>query len=160
MQNLLVKVNLIRIGLLLHPAARASRATRSGSILLAVGTSVHRCRDANLFRLERRLVGLQHNLRILALVGGVNHKVIVVASSHHVLRVTRKDDFELVKDAVVLVRVAQTRPEVFMDRNGLDGLSFHVDIPHLHRQIVSRYNIPAIIREADIGNGGNDFGEE
>lgn len=160
MQNLLVKVDLIGIGLLLHTTARASRASRSGTILLSVGSAVHRCRHANLLRLEGRLVRLQHNLRVLLLIRGVDHEVVVVASRHHVLRVTRKDDFEFIKDAVVLVCVAETRPQVFVDRDSLDGLSFHVDIPHLDGQVVSGDDIPAIVGEANVGNGGNDFGEE
>ena len=159
-KDLLVEINLIRIGLLPHPAARTNRATRSGAVLLPVGAPVHGRGHANLLRLERRLVGLQHNLGVLVLVGGVDHEVVVVASGHDVLRITREDDLEFIEDTVVFVCVAQTRPEVFVDRNGLHGLPLHVDIPNLNRQVISGNNVSTVIREANIGDRRNDFGEE
>lgn len=106
-KDLLVEINLIRIGFLLHPATWTSRATRSGTVLLSVGSLVHRCRYADLLCLEGRLVGLQHNLGVLARFGGVNHEVVVVAACHDILRITREDDFEFVENTVVFVGVAQ-----------------------------------------------------
>lgn len=159
-KDFLVEINLIRIGFLPHPAARTNRAARSGAVLLPIGAPVHGCGHANLLRFERRLVGLQHNLGVLVLVSGVDHEVVVVASGHDVLRVAREDNLEFIEDTVVFVRVAETRPEMFVDRNGLHGLPLHVDIPDLNRQIISGNDVSTVIREADIGDRGNDFGEE
>jgi len=47
-----------------------------------------------------------------------------------------------------------------VDRDGLDGLAFHVDIPDLHCEVVAREDVPAIVAEAYVGDGGDDLGEE
>lgn len=47
-----------------------------------------------------------------------------------------------------------------MDGDGLDGLLFHVDVPDFDGEIVAGEDVAAIIGEADIGDGGYDFGEE
>lgn len=159
-QDLLIEVDLIRIGLLLHAATRPGRAGGSGAALLPVGTLVHRGRHADLLRLERRLVRLQDNLRLLAGVGRVDHKVIIVASGHDILCIAREDNLELIKDAVVFVRVTQARAQMFVDGNGLHGLPLHVDIPDLHRQVVSGHDVPAVMGESHVGDGGDDFGKE
>ena len=109
-KDLLIEINLVRIGFFLHPATWTSRATRPGTILLSVGPLVHRCRYADLLCLESRLVGLQHNLGVLARFGGVNHEVVVVTACHDILCITREDNFEFVKDTIVLVGVTQSWP--------------------------------------------------
>lgn len=159
-QDLLVEVDLVRIGLLLHAAAGAGRAARARAVLLSVGVLVHRRRHAHLLRLEGRLVRLEHDLRVLALVRGVDHKVVVVAAGHDILGIAREDHLEFVEDAVVLVRVAQARSQVFVDGDGLDGLSLHVDIPDLDRQVIPRHDVSAVVGESDVGDGGDDFGKE
>jgi hypothetical protein len=46
--------------------------------------------------------------------------------------------FKLVKDAIILVQVAQLLTEVFVDVDCLDWLVLHGDIPNLEREVVSR----------------------
>lgn len=136
-QDLLIEIDLVRIGLLLHPATGTGRAVRPRTGLLAVAPSIHRRRHPDLLRLERRLVRLQHGLRVPTRLGRVYHEVVVVTSGHDVLRITREDHLELIEDAIVLVRVTQARPQVFVDGDRLDRLPFHVDIPYLHGEVVS-----------------------
>jgi hypothetical protein len=153
-QYLLVKVNLVCIRLFSHPLASTngtrSWAASSGSSLLATRSSwtrrrVHRSRYAHFLRLECRLVRLQHDLGILLGVGWVDHEVVIVRSSHDVLRVTRKDDLKFIEDAVVLVSVAKSWSEVFVDRYGLDRLSLHVYVPDLDGEVVARKYVPTIV---------------
>ena len=111
MQNLLVEVNLIRVRLLAHALRAARRAIRSAPLLpilagARTGGVVHRRWNTDFLRLESALVGLQHDLGVLAFFGGVDHKVVVVGAGHDVLGVAGEDDLELVEDAVVFVRVA------------------------------------------------------
>lgn len=158
-QDLLVEVDLIRIGFLLHATAGAGRAAGSRTGLLSV-TLAHRRRYTNLLCLECRLVCLEHNLRILFFLCGVDHEVVVVAAGHNVLRVAREDHLELVEDAIVLVRIAEARAQVLVDGDGLDWLAFHVDIPNLHCQIVPGHNVPPVVGESHVGDGGDNLGEE
>lgn len=144
-QDLLVKVDLIRVGLLLHAPAHANGAACSGPILLSIRTLVHRRWDANLLRLESRLICLQYDLRLLARVGGVDHEVVVVTSSHHVLCVARENNLELVENAVILICVTQTRSQVLVDGDRFDGLLFHVDIPDLNSQVIPRHNVATVV---------------
>jgi hypothetical protein len=144
MQNLLVEVDLVCVRLLAHSLSGTHCASRwavgsATRLLVARRTRrrVHWRWDANLLGLEGRLVRLQNNFGVLLRVRGVDHEVVVVAASHDILGVARKDDFELVEDAVILVRIAESRSKVLVNRNGLDGSAFHVDVPYLDCQIVS-----------------------
>lgn len=47
-----------------------------------------------------------------------------------------------------------------MDRNGLDWLSLHVDVPDLDGKIVAGENVTTVMGKANVGDGGDDFGEE
>lgn len=142
-KNLLVEIDLISISLFPHPTTLASAspswaASSRATLLSPVRTC---CIDgsghSHFLGFEGRFVGLKNDLGFLLRVGGVNHEVVVVASCHDIATVSTEDDFKLIKDAVVLVGVAQTRAQMFMNGNSLDGLPFHVDIPYLDRQIVS-----------------------
>ena len=44
--------------------------------------------------------------------------------------------------------------------NGLDRLALHVDVPDLDGQVVAGKDIATIVREADVGYGGDNFREE
>ena len=55
------------------------------------------------------------------------------------------DYLKLVEDAVVFIEAAELGPEVLVDGESLDRLGLHVQVPHLHRQIV-----PARIRVGEI----------
>lgn len=89
MQNLLVEVNLIGVGLLAH-ALRATGWRAGPATLLAVltGTGVHGRGDADLLCLEGALVSLQHDLGVLIRVAGVDHEVVVIRACHDILRVS------------------------------------------------------------------------
>ena len=49
---------------------------------------------------------------------------------------------------------------MFVDGNGFDRLALHVDVPDLDGEVVAGEDVAAIVGEADVGNGGDDFGEE
>jgi hypothetical protein len=143
-QDLLVEVDLVGIGLLLHPTAGTGGAARSRASLLSIAL-VHGRWYANLLRLEGRLVRLQHNLRLLLLVCRVDHEVIVITAGHDVLGITGEHHLELVENAVVLIRIAQAGPQMLVDRNRLDWLAFHVDIPNLHSQVIPGNDVAAVV---------------
>ena len=143
-QDLLVEVDLVGIGLLLHPTARTRGAARPRASLLSI-TLVHGRWYANLLRLEGRLVRLQHNLRLLLLVCRVDHKVVVITAGHDVLGITGEHNLELVENAVVLIRIAQAGAQMLVDRNRLDWLAFHVDIPNLHSQIIPGNDVATVV---------------
>ena len=108
-QDLLVKVNLVRIGFLAHPLRSSNRTARSGSLLTVLCASpsiVHWRWNTHLLRLERTLVSLEHNLCVFAFFRRVDHEIVVVRARHDILGIAREYNFELVEDAVVLVGVA------------------------------------------------------
>lgn len=155
MQNLLVEVNLVRIRLLTHPLACSRRAARTRPVLLTAISGrtcrrVDRSGNAHFLGLERRLVGLQYNLNFLLWIGWVDHEVIVVAASHDVLAIARKDNLKLVEDTVIFVGVAKPGPQMLVDRDRLDRLPLHVDVPDLHRQVISRENVSAVVRKPHV----------
>ena len=168
MQDLLVKINLVRIGLLPHTLGATSRggAVRptallaSDSVPSTLCTWVHRGRDADLLGFEGGLVGLQDDFGVVARLGGVDHEVVVVGACHDVPSVAGEGDFELVEDGVVLVRVAESGAEVLVDRDRLYRLLLHVDVPDLDGQVVAGKDVAAVRREANVGDGGDDFGKE
>jgi len=47
-----------------------------------------------------------------------------------------------------------------MDANGFDWFGFHVQVPNLEGQIVTRENVSAVATEFDVRNGRDDFGKE
>jgi hypothetical protein len=49
---------------------------------------------------------------------------------------------------------------VFVDWDCLYGLPLHVHIPDLDGEVVARENVAAIVGEANVGDRGDDFGEE
>jgi len=49
---------------------------------------------------------------------------------------------------------------MLMDGDCLYWLLVHVDIPDLDSQVVARQDVPAIVGEADVRDGGDDFREE
>lgn len=144
-QDLLIEIDLLRVRLLLHATARPSRAAGPGVALLSIGPLVHRRGNADLLRLESRLVRLQYNLRLLGGVCGVDHKIVVVASGHDIFSIAGEDHFKFIEDTVVLVRVAQTGPQMFVDRNRLHRLSLHVHVPNLHRQVVPGHDVATVV---------------
>lgn len=74
--------------------------------------------------------------------------------------VAREDDFELIEDAVVFVGVAEAWAEMFVDGDGFYGLTLHVDIPDFDSKVVTGEDVSTVMGEANIGDGGDDFGEE
>lgn len=60
---------------------------------------------------------------------------------------------ELVKDAVILIQIAQLPAQVIVDRDGLEGLRLHVDVPDLERQVVTRENVPPVTTEFHVRDG-------
>lgn len=139
-QNLLVKINLIGIGLLSHPPTDTCRTPGSRSTLFARIRRIDGIDgggDTNLLGFEGGLVGLKDNFRFFGWIGGINHEIIIVAPRHYILSITRKDHLKFVKYAVVLVCITQPRPKMLVYGDGLYGLSLHVDVPDFHGQIVA-----------------------
>lgn len=77
-QNLLVEVNSIGVGLLAHACTLAGWTVGSAVALLAVLGAVHGRGDADLLRLESALICLQNNFSVLAGLGRVDHEIVVV----------------------------------------------------------------------------------
>ena len=157
MQNLLVEVNLVRIGLLPHSLRRTrcpgSRTTSPRAPLLTcrrAGGRVDRGGNPDFLRLESGLVSLEHDFGFLLGVGWVDHEVVVVAAGHYVAAVAAEDDFEFIEDAVIFVCVTESRAEMLVDRDRLDRLAFHINVPDLDGEVVARENVAAIIGKADI----------
>jgi hypothetical protein len=44
--------------------------------------------------------------------------------------------------------------------NGLDRVAFHIDVPNLNCEVITRENVSTVVGKSDIGDGGDDFGEE
>jgi len=55
-----------------------------------------------------------------------------------VLSGSTESTFKLVKDAIILVQVAQLLTEMFVDIDRLDWFVLHSDIPNLECKVVSR----------------------
>lgn len=78
----------------------------------------------------------------------------------YVLSIAAEGALKLVKDAVVLVEVAQLVAEMIVDVDGLDGSALHVDVPDLQCEVVTRENVASILAELDIRDRRNNFREE
>ena len=76
------------------------------------------------------------------------------------LSIPTESTFELVEDAVVLVQIAQLRPQMIVDVDRLDRPRLHVDVPDSQREVIPGKNISTILGEFDVRDGGDDFGEE
>lgn len=74
--------------------------------------------------------------------------------------VTREDDFKFIENAIIFVGVAEAWAEVFVDGDGFYRLTLHVDIPDFDGKIVTGEDVATVMGEANIGDGGDDFGEE
>ncbi|KAI3479668.1 hypothetical protein L1887_58289 [Cichorium endivia] len=146
MQDLLVKVRIVEVDL----AWCAERAVGALVALLA------RARHA--LGLERRLVRLQHHVGAVVLVKHV--EVVVVAARQHLLAIGSPQRLELVKDAVVLVQVAQLGAQMVVDGDRLDRLVVHVDVPDLEREVVARQDVASVAAELDVGYAADDLAEE
>ena len=68
----------------------------------------------------------------------------------YVLIISAPNAFELVENAVIFVQVTKFASQMVMDRNGLYGSGFHVDIPDFQREIITRENIAAVMTELDV----------
>ena len=158
MQNLLVKVDLIGVGLLAHALSATSwRARPTALLAVLTGTGVHGRGNANLLCLEGALVCLQHDLGILVRVARVDHEVVVIRACHDILCVSGEGHLELVEDAVILVGVAESGSEVLVDGNCLDWLTLHVHVPDLDSEVITGKNVATIVTKANIRDGGDDL---
>jgi len=59
------------------------------------------------------------------------HIYIVKERKRHLLIITAPYTLKLIEDAIILIQIAQLATEMIVDRNSLDGLRFHVDVPDL-----------------------------
>lgn len=87
-------------------------------------------------------------------------EVVVVRACHEVLVVTAHNALELVKDAVVLVQVAQLGPQLVVYVDGLHRTIVHVDVPQFEGQIVAGENVSPVVAKLDVRDGLDDLGEE
>lgn len=165
-QDLLVEVDLVGIGFFPHSAALAGGAgggtsCSGASFFGSVGRgTVDGGGHADLFGFESGLIGLEYDFCFDLRIGGVDHEVVVVRAGHDIAAIAAEDHFEFVEDTVVLVGITQTWPKMFVDGYCLHRLSLHVDIPDLDGEVVAGEDVTTIVGEADIGDGGDDFGKE
>mmetsp|Transcript_68581 Transcript_68581/g.161220 ORF Transcript_68581/g.161220 Transcript_68581/m.161220 type:complete len:236 (+) Transcript_68581:111-818(+) len=139
MKALLVEVHLVRRNLIRPLATKRELALRRGLLLWVLG------------RLDAQVV-----LR----VAFVDMELVVVRSRDEARSIAVEVALEFVKNGVVLIEVAKARPKLFMDVDGLDGASLHVDVPELERHVISRQNVSTILRELDVRNGRDDLREK
>eukprot|EP01085_Mycamoeba_gemmipara_P000144 Mycagemm_TRINITY_DN9885_c0_g2::TRINITY_DN9885_c0_g2_i1::g.144::m.144 type:complete len:232 gc:universal TRINITY_DN9885_c0_g2_i1:1157-462(-) len=146
MEDLLAKVDGIRIDALGTGLGLAWFARSTGGCRLAPCA-----RLGELARLHERVV--------LALwVEQV--EVVVVRAGEKVRAVARQAALKLVKDAIVLVQIAELGAEVVVDGDHLHGLALHVHVPHLQRQVVARDDVASVAAKLDVRDRGDDLGEE
>mmetsp|Transcript_49167 Transcript_49167/g.159333 ORF Transcript_49167/g.159333 Transcript_49167/m.159333 type:complete len:295 (-) Transcript_49167:939-1823(-) len=93
-------------------------------------------------------------------VGGKEVEAVLVRAGEDVSRVVVEAALELVEYAVLLVEVAQLRPQVLVHRNRLERPRLYPHIPDAHAQVVARDDVAPVSREARGGNGGGDLREE
>jgi hypothetical protein len=70
--------------------------------------------------------------------------------AQYILVISAPYTFKLVENAVIFVEVTKFASQMVMDWNGLDRSGFHVDIPDLQREIVTRENISTVVTEFDV----------
>jgi len=85
---------------------------------------------------------------------------VVVASGHDLLIVAGPSAFELVEDAIVLVERAQFAAQILVNLVRFHRLVFHVDVPDFDGKVVARHEIASAVAELDVGDAGDDLGEE
>jgi hypothetical protein len=71
-------------------------------------------------------------------------------NKRYILVISAPYAFELVENAVIFVEVTKFASQMVMDWNGLDGPGFHVNIPDLQREIITRENIATVVTELDV----------
>lgn len=76
------------------------------------------------------------------------------------LSASTESALKLVKDAIILIQVTQLLLEVLVDVDLLDRLLLVPYIPDLQSQVISGEDVLTVLGEFDIGDGGDDFGEE
>ena len=67
---------------------------------------------------------------------------------------------EFVENGVILVQIAQFGTETLSNVDDCHGCLFHVQIPQLQGEVVSREEVPTVSTKFDIADAGYDFGEE
>ena len=72
------------------------------------------------------------------------------SSEEYSLVVTTPHTLELVKDAIVLVEIAQLPAEVVMDRDRFQRSILHVDIPDLEVEVVARQDVSPVSTELHV----------
>lgn len=176
MEDLLVEVERLLEHGLSEPTGRGGLRA-----VLRAELAVRRDGPTHLLRLERRLVRLEHD--VVQRVDVEYPEVVVVRACQHVpsrppytcVSTARKTEeewrrcalivpapraLELVEDAVVLVQITQLPAEVVVDRDRLDRLAVHVDVPDLEREVVAREDVPPVVAELDVRDRRDDLGEE
>lgn len=76
------------------------------------------------------------------------------------LSISAECTLKLVKDAIVLVQVAQLAPKMVVHIDRLDRFVLHIDVPNSQCQVVPRQDVSTVLGEFDIGDGRDDLGEE
>lgn len=71
----------------------------------------------------------------------------------YILVITAPRALELIKDAVILIQIAQLPTQMIVDGDRLHRSILHVDVPDLQREVVTREDVPSIMAELDVGDG-------
>mmetsp|Transcript_19826 Transcript_19826/g.61903 ORF Transcript_19826/g.61903 Transcript_19826/m.61903 type:complete len:396 (-) Transcript_19826:545-1732(-) len=121
-----------------------------------IGGRVQRRRARPAVRSLRRL---EREVRRGA-VGGEEVEAVLVRAGEDVRRIVVEAALELVEYAVLLVEVAQLRPQVLVHRYRLYRPRLYPHIPDAHGEVVARDDVAPVSREARGGDGGGDLREE
>lgn len=85
------------------------------------------------------------------------HLQVPSMDSMDLLSVSAECALELVKDAVVLIKIAEFVSKVVVDVDCLHWSALHVDIPHFQSEIVTRKNVAPVLAEFDVRDGRDDL---
>ena len=106
------------------------------------------------------LVEIQLELIILVPSLITNMEVGVEEPGQEVVGAGAGADAELIKNALILVQLAELRLQGLEDLDGLDGLVGLLDVPDFDVEEVSGEDVSPVLREGDIADGGHNLGEE
>jgi hypothetical protein len=178
MQDLLVEVECFQLHGFLQP-------TRPLPILRSL---VGRERPSCLLLLECRLVSLEDHIiesvrvvypeivvvrarqyvpdSIMPGIGGKKERFVsksraaMEMTSRNILVITSPDTLKLVEDAVILVQIAQLSSQMIVNGDRLHWPRFHIDVPNLQREVVTREDVSSITTEFHVRNGRDNLREE
>ena len=76
---------------------------------------------------------------------------VLMMQRRYILVIAPPYALKFVENAVIFVEVTQLASQMVMNWNGLHGSGFHVNIPDLQREVITREDIASVVAELHIG---------